>query len=98
MKYLHFPELIKDTPIRLNSEERDNPNMVVAEFFAFYNLNAIRTDLENWLEYALSSDDEDLKDPINRVNLVQFKYQLEAFVEANYLIYNKAIQKTSRGR
>jgi len=88
MKYLHFPPDLDQTPIRLTTEEMANPQQVVSEFFRFYNLNCVRLELGNWLEYAFSSDDPDLTKGNNRVNLMQFSYQLEAMLEAAFLLYN----------
>jgi hypothetical protein len=91
MKYLHFPADLAATPIRLTTDEISNPHLVITEFFKFYNLNCIRVELGNWLEYAYSSDDPDMGKGINRINLMQFCYQLEATLEALYLLhYNPA--------
>lgn len=89
MKYLHFPPSIADQPIRLNEQELNEPLGVIQEFFNFYDLNSTRLELAHWLEYAFASDDEDLKNGTTRVDLMQFSYQLEALLEAVYLLHIK---------
>ncbi|MEO5562682.1 MAG: hypothetical protein ABIR18_04585 [Chitinophagaceae bacterium] len=87
MKYLHFPPDLDDKPIRLNSEELTEPLAVVQEFFRFYNLNHTRLELGNWLEMALGSESVDLRKGVKRADLFFFSYQLEAFIEAVYLLH-----------
>jgi hypothetical protein len=89
MKYLHFPPDLALRPIRLNEEELKDPLIVIREFFSFYDLNSTRLELHRWLEYAFASDDEDLKNGTTRVDLLQFSYQLEALLEATYLLHIK---------
>lgn len=88
MNYLHFPTDLANKPIRLTNEQLSNPKSVIADFFSFYDLNTIRVELGHWLEYAYGSDDPDLGKRINRVNLMQFSYQLEAILEAAFLLYH----------
>jgi hypothetical protein len=87
MKYLHFPNELENSPIRLTQEELQKPTGVIEEFFRFYNLNHTRLELGSWLEYALGSDDEDMEKGNKRVNLMQFSYQLEALIEAVYIMH-----------
>ncbi|MEO5563666.1 MAG: hypothetical protein ABIR18_09535 [Chitinophagaceae bacterium] len=87
MKYLHFPPNLAHQPIRLNSEELHQPLSVIKEFFSFYNLNQTRLELGQWIELALSADDPDMNDPAKRVNLLQFSYQLEAILEAVFVLH-----------
>ena len=87
MEFLHFPANLAQKPIRLNEEQISNPQLVITEFFKFYDLNSIRIELVNWLEYALGSNDPDMAKPITRVNLMQFGYQLEAILEAVFLLH-----------
>lgn len=89
MEHLHFPADLAHKPIRLNEEQISNPQIVITEFFKFYDLNSIRIELVNWLEYAYGSNDPDMMKPITRVNLMQFGYQLEAFLEAVFLLHHK---------
>lgn len=85
MKYLVSNPAIAVVPIRLTKEEMENPDLVIREFFSFYDLNDIRQELGRWLELAMSSAEQDLQDPRARVNMIQFGYQLEALVEAVYV-------------
>jgi hypothetical protein len=86
MKYLHYPEELAQTPIRLNKEELQEPRLVIKEFFSSYTLNDARLQLGNWLELAFAAEDEDMKSGIKRVNLLQFSYQLEAMLEAVFIL------------
>jgi hypothetical protein len=87
MKYLFFsPELARKA-IRLTSDEQEDPMSVIKEFFEFYDLNALRVELGNWLEYAFGSDDHDLTNGDRRVNLMQFSYQVEALLEAIHIMH-----------
>jgi hypothetical protein len=88
MEYLHFPHDLARKAIRLTSEQIANPQIVITEFFKFYDLNSIRIELVNWLEFAYGSNDPDMTKPITRVNLMQFSYQLEAFLEAAFLLHH----------
>lgn len=87
MNYLHYPPELAEKPIRLTSEQLSDPKSVIADFFSFYNLNSVRIELGNWLEYAYGSEDHDLTKGENRVNLMQFSYQLEALLEAIYILH-----------
>ena len=90
MKYLHFPRSLEKQPIRLNEEELENPISVVQEFFTFYNLNHTRLEIAEWLALAQGSDEIIHFDAVKRSNLIQFSYQLEALIEAVYLLYSKS--------
>ena len=90
MKYLHFTTDLANKPIRLTREEQNTPESVIKDFFNFYNLNSTRIELGNWLEYAFGSEDTDMDKGINRVNLMQFSYQLEALLEAVYILHYQA--------
>ncbi|MBN8666184.1 MAG: hypothetical protein J0M30_01695 [Chitinophagales bacterium] len=85
MKYLVSNPAIAVVPIRLTKEEMENPDLVIREFFSFYDLNDIRQELGRWLELAMSSAEQDLQDPRTRVIMIQFGFQLEALVEAVYV-------------
>lgn len=87
MKYFHFPDELRNIPIRLNKEEIEHPEKVVKEFFSFYNLNHIRMELGNLLELAMSVDTQDLGKGVNRVNMMQFNYQIEALIESVYKLH-----------
>jgi hypothetical protein len=85
MKYMTFPPCLAHRPIRLNSAEAADPRAVIDEFFSFYDLGQIRAELDNWFALAISCDDEDMKQPLKRANLLQFRYQLEAVLEAVFI-------------
>lgn len=88
MKYNQYSPNLVDKPIRLLDEEVANPLLVFHELFEFYDLNHIRIQLSDWLELAFSSNDEDLRESIPRVNLMQFAIHLEAMAEAAFLLHN----------
>ena len=87
MNYLHFPPELAEKPIRLTGEQLSDPKSVIGDFFSFYNLNSVRIELGNWLEYAYGSEDPDMNKGENRINLMQFSYQLEALLEAVYILH-----------
>ncbi|MET0636551.1 MAG: hypothetical protein ABWZ25_11025 [Chitinophagaceae bacterium] len=76
----------------------ENPLLVFHEVFEFYDLNHIRIQLNDWLELAFSSEDEDMKDSIPRVNLMQFALHMEVTTEAAFLLHRaeKIRHKTPR--
>lgn len=76
-----------DKTIRLLDEEVRNPMLVLREIFEVYDLNNIRKQLTNWLELAFSAEDEDLKEAIPRVNLMQFALHMEVMAEAAFLLH-----------
>ncbi|RYY53120.1 MAG: hypothetical protein EOO09_19120 [Chitinophagaceae bacterium] len=96
MKYNQYSPSLVDKPIRLLDEEIENPLLVFHEVFEFYDLNHIRVQLGDWLELAFSSEDEDLKDPIPRVNLIQFALHMEATAEAAFLLYQQDRERMKR--
>jgi len=87
MKYNQFSPDLVDKTIRLLEEEVENPYMVFQDVFEFYDLNHIRIQIANWLELAFSSEDEDMKDSIPRINLMQFAFHMEAMAEAAFLLH-----------
>ncbi|RYY55235.1 MAG: hypothetical protein EOO05_19640 [Chitinophagaceae bacterium] len=89
MKFNQYSPEFADKTIRLLDQEVANPLLVFQEVFEFYDLNHIRMQLNDWLELAFSSDDEDLKDAIPRVNLMQFALHMEAMAEAAFLLHNR---------
>jgi hypothetical protein len=92
MKFNQFSPRLVDKPIRLLDEEVTNPLLVFQEVFEFYDLNHIRVQFSDWLELAFSSEDEDLKSPIPRVNLMQFALHMEAMAEAAFLLHQSSVQ------
>ena len=94
MKYNQYSPDLVDKTIRLLEEEVENPLLVFQEVFEFYDLNHIRVQLADWLELAFSSEDEDMKDSIPRINLMQFAFHMEAMAEAAFLLHSE--YKTKR--
>lgn len=88
MKYNQYSPDLVDKTIRLLEEEVENPMLVFQEIFEFYDLNHIRVQLADWLELAYSSEDEDMKDSIPRINLMQFAFHVEAMAEAAFLLHS----------
>jgi hypothetical protein len=87
--HLTYPAFLDKTPIRLNDKELDNPLLMMERFFDDGDLNYCRIQLEEWLALGLSADLPELHDWFQRSNMVYFCYQLEALIEANYVLMKK---------
>jgi hypothetical protein len=83
--FLEQPGLF-DQPIRLEPGERQDPFRVVQDFFVDYRLYEWRDHLWNMVETCLSTDNDAFAEPGERADLLQHYKDLEALLEAAWLL------------
>lgn len=92
----HHPQW-HNQPLRLTEEERQNPKMVIEDFFECYHLNDVREIMWNWTVAIVSSPGNISSEPLERSNHLYFYEKMEALVEASYIILkqlNEQMNKT----
>lgn len=95
MQSLHVPLSTRNIPIRLSPEELENPVLVLNNFCTYYDLNDVRTKLEEWLIMAFGADAPELGNHIERSSLLFFSQQIQTLVEANYMLF-ETVQSASK--
>jgi hypothetical protein len=85
-------------PLRLSETEKNNPFLVIDDFFQCYHLNEVREMLWNWLVEVLSSAHGISCDPHERNNQIYFYEKLEALVEAARVMQKQAHKKMKKRR
>lgn len=84
----HHPEW-HNTPLRLNEEERNNPHLVLLEFFQCYHLNDVREIMWGWTITVVSSPNSISADPHERNNHIFLYEKMEQLVEACWMLQKK---------
>ena len=82
--------------LRLSRDERENPYLVLHEFFECYHLNDGRELLWKWFAEVITSDGVISDSARGRSDSLLFYQKVEALIEANYLIVSR--QKKRRRR
>jgi hypothetical protein len=85
----HHPQW-QNQPLRLTEEERQNPILVIDEFFQCYHLNDVRAILWNWSVEVISSPGSISSEALERANHFYFYEKMEALVEACFMLKNEA--------
>jgi hypothetical protein len=85
----HHPQW-HNQPMRLTEEERQNPILVLDEFFQCYHLNDVRDILWNWSVEVISSPGSISSEALERANHFYFYEKMEALVEACFMLKNAA--------
>ncbi|THU34213.1 hypothetical protein FAM09_24655 [Niastella caeni] len=75
------------TPLRLNEKERDNPRLILEEFFQSYHLNDVREILWGWTVAVVSSPNSISSDHLDRNNHFFFYEKIEQLIEACWMIH-----------
>jgi len=86
---LNLPAEFNNLPIRLSKQGYKRPHKVLQYFFGAYYLNEIRHHLAALTEIALTKENSHYASAKERDGLLWFYYQLEAFIEAAWLIHAK---------
>lgn len=73
-------------PLRLNEEERQNPRIIIEQFFESYHLQEVREILWNWVVEIVSSSRSIAQEGIQRNDHIYFYEKIESLVEAAFLI------------
>lgn len=80
-------------PIYLDEEETKEPKKVIARFFNCYRLPDVREKLWEFITGLMNSQEADDYTAIDRINAMDFYRDLEVFIEASWLIYQKQKSK-----
>lgn len=91
----HHPQWYNQ-PLRLNEEERQNPMLVIVEFFECYHLNDARDVLWNWTVEIVSSSGSISSEALERSNHIYFYEKIEALIEACYILKNKMLEQEKK--
>jgi hypothetical protein len=91
----HHPQWYNQ-PLRLTEEERQNPKMVVEDFFECYHLNDVREILWKWTVAIVSSPGNISSEPLERSNHIYFYEKMEALVEASFLLLNQINEQLNK--
>jgi hypothetical protein len=76
-------------PLRLNEEERQNPKLVIDDFFECYHLNDAREILWKWMVEVVSSSGSISSEALERSNHIYFYEKIEALIEACYMLMSQ---------
>lgn len=95
MKTLNNHPQWHDEPLRLTKEQKQNPYLVLEEFFQHFHLHEVRETSWNWLIAVLSSSGSISQNPIERSNHIFYYEKTEELVEACYVI-RKMVHKYMR--
>src|SRR5687768_13706008 len=84
-------------PVRLTEAEKQNPHLVLQDFFSCFHLHDTREILWEWLSAALSTESGEYDTGYSRGKLLFVYEKLELLIEAAYQIdkRNKKRQKRS---
>jgi hypothetical protein len=89
--YNHHPQLCNQV-LRLTEEERQNPLLVIKEFFECYHLNDFREILWNWMVEVITSEGSISSEGLERGNHIYFYEKMEQLAEACFIIRDQ-VQK-----
>jgi len=76
-------------PLRLNDQQKQDPGLVIDDFFECYHLNEVREILWNWLVEVICSPHGISSNPLERSNHIYFYEKIELLIEAAYSIKEK---------
>jgi hypothetical protein len=89
MRHSNKSVIAMNTPLRLSREEMEKPLEVLATFFGDLSLDETRDILWEAFARALCAQDAEPED-LSRTDLLYFHREIEALIEAAYLILNSA--------
>lgn len=84
----HHPQWYNE-PLRLNEEERQDPLLVLTDFFESYHLQDVRDILWKWTVEVISSQGSISREGLERSNHLYFYEKIEALIEASYMLRNQ---------
>jgi len=76
-------------PLRLSDQQKQDPGLVIDDFFECYHLNEVREILWNWLVEVICSPHGISSNPLDRSNHIYFYEKIELLIEAAYSIKEK---------
>jgi hypothetical protein len=96
MRTCNFHPQWYNQPLRLNEEERNDPLLVINDFFECYHLNDVRDLFWKWLVEVLSSSGSISSEALERGNHIFFYEKIEALIEACYLLRKHALELSQK--
>lgn len=96
--YNHHPQWYNQ-PLRLTREQKQDPFLVIEDFFECYHLNEVREILWKWMEEVVCSPRSISNNPMDRSNHMYFYEKMEELVEAVFMLEKlkrKALRKQNR--
>jgi hypothetical protein len=76
-------------PIRLTKEQQRNPLTVIDDFFSSFELASSREHIADWLQCALTTENWQFAEPLQRDKIMLFAEKVEELMEAAYILYSK---------
>jgi hypothetical protein len=98
--YNHHPQWYNQ-PLRLTREQKNDPFLIIEDFFECYHLNEVREILWRWMEEVVCSPHSISSVPTERSNHMYFYEKIEALVEATFVLEKrsrKALRKRNHNR
>lgn len=93
MRTVNTHPQLDNQPLRLTEEERQDPYIVLEDFFSNFHLQDMREVLWDWLVAAMSSESCQYNTGFARSNLVFVYEKIELLVEAAYGIHKRRKKK-----
>lgn len=81
-------------PIRLTEKQVKDPDSVLKEFFTWYHLDDLRQLLWEWMQVAITTENDVYETSRDRSNLLFFYRNMETLIEAAFLV--KQQQETKK--
>jgi hypothetical protein len=89
MRTVNTHPQLENQPLRLTEEEKQDPYIVLEDFFSNFHLQDMREMLWDWLVAAMSAESSAYNTGYARSNLVFVYEKLELMIEATYGIYKR---------
>ena len=83
-------------PLRLSEEQKEVPLLVFKDFFESYHLQDVREILWAWTRAVISSPTSISNDPLERDNHISFYENVEALIEATFVIERNNQEKVKK--
>ena len=96
MRTVNTHPQLDNQPLRLTEEERQDPYIVLDDFFSNFHLQDMREMLWDWFVAAMSSESSAYNTGYARSNLVFVYEKLELFIEAVQVINKRRKKRQKR--
>ncbi len=87
---------LENQPLRLTEEEKQDPYIVLDDFFSNFHLQDVREMLWDWFVAAMSAESSAYNTGYARSNLVFVYEKLELFIEAVQVINKRRKKRQKR--
>ena len=96
MRTVNTHPQLDNQPLRLTEEERQDPYIVLDDFFSNFHLQDVREMLWDWFVAAMSAESSAYNTGYARSNLVFVYEKLELFIEAVQIINKRRKKRQKR--